>query len=64
MVTFAMTIYLIFQITKKLKFVFLETQLNGLDLFIFGKKIIEKEIDILKLDIRELKEKSKNPLAN
>tara|TARA_A100001011_G_scaffold73755_1_gene75669 strand:- start:341 stop:679 length:339 start_codon:yes stop_codon:yes gene_type:complete len=27
-------------------------------------KIIEKEIDILKLDIQELKEKSKNPLAN
>ena len=27
-------------------------------------KIVEKEIDILKLDIRELKEKSKNPLAN
>ena len=27
-------------------------------------KIIEKEINILKLDIQELKEKSKNPLAN
>ena len=27
-------------------------------------KIIEKEIDILKLDLQELKEKSKNPLAN
>ena len=27
-------------------------------------KIIEKEIDIIKLDIQELKEKSKNPLAN
>ena len=27
-------------------------------------KIIEKEIDILILDIQELKEKSKNPLAN
>ena len=27
-------------------------------------KIIEKEIDILKLDIQELKERSKNPLAN
>ena len=27
-------------------------------------KIIEKEIDILNLDIQELKEKSKNPLAN
>ena len=27
-------------------------------------KIIEKEIDILKLDIQELKEKSKSPLAN
>ena len=27
-------------------------------------KIIEKEIDILKLDIQELKEKSNNPLAN
>ena len=27
-------------------------------------KIIEKEIDILKLDIQELKERSKKPLAN
>ena len=27
-------------------------------------KIIEKEIDVLKLDIQELKERSKNPLAN
>ena len=27
-------------------------------------KIVQKEIDIIKLDIQELKEKSKNPLAN
>ena len=27
-------------------------------------KIIEKEIDVLKLDIQELKERSKNPLSN
>tara|TARA_E500000331_G_C16688690_1_gene468697 strand:+ start:74 stop:412 length:339 start_codon:yes stop_codon:yes gene_type:complete len=27
-------------------------------------KIVQKEIDIIKLDITELKERSKNPLAN
>ena len=27
-------------------------------------KIVQKEIDIIKLDIQELKEKSKNPFAN
>ena len=27
-------------------------------------KIVQKEIDIIKLDIQELNEKSKNPLAN
>ena len=27
-------------------------------------KIVQKEIDIIKLDIQELKEKSKHPLAN
>ena len=27
-------------------------------------KIVQKEIDIIKLDIKEIKERSKNPLAN